>query len=259
MTDSTFVFDRGEAIEVGNHGDSDFLYHKGTPVENSGDSTLVYEAGTGLGAVLAVIDDFEDGDISEYLGRTDAFEAIQSSSPAPISGSYLLKGTSKNSANQNIFTDGATLNPRTARGDTIRCNVRWKPDNERIGVLYGAQGQNRKDNAYGVSIRPEDNEIWLAYGGNHNLRGTVIDEDLNFDLSPYVDQWMLVEVDWASDYTHTMRLYESDSSGQPVGSPVKTLSGTENSHEQGGIGFIVDSVGFDGSGITGWFDYYRTI
>ena len=49
MPDSDLVFEQGEAIDVGSHGDDDLLYHDGDPVPNTGASSLVFEAGTGLG------------------------------------------------------------------------------------------------------------------------------------------------------------------------------------------------------------------
>lgn len=49
MADSGFVFETGEAIQVGTHGETDFLFHSGDPVVNSGRSSLVFESGTGLG------------------------------------------------------------------------------------------------------------------------------------------------------------------------------------------------------------------
>lgn len=49
MVDSGYVYDRGEAIVVGSHGDTSYLYHSGEPVLNRGRSLLVHETGIGLG------------------------------------------------------------------------------------------------------------------------------------------------------------------------------------------------------------------
>jgi len=51
MTKSNFVYEKGGAIDVGNHGDHDFVYHEGGPVPDTGESALVYEAGQGLGGL----------------------------------------------------------------------------------------------------------------------------------------------------------------------------------------------------------------
>jgi hypothetical protein len=49
MAPSDFVYESGEAIDTGSHGDTEFVYNSGTPVPNTGASELVYESGVGLG------------------------------------------------------------------------------------------------------------------------------------------------------------------------------------------------------------------
>jgi len=50
MVKSDYVFESGQAIDVGSHKETNFLFHSGKPVPNTGLSTLVFESGTGLGA-----------------------------------------------------------------------------------------------------------------------------------------------------------------------------------------------------------------
>jgi len=56
---SSYVFDRGEAIEIGTHGEHDFVFDENTPVNDEGQTTLVFEEGTSLGS----------GKIVWYAGR----------------------------------------------------------------------------------------------------------------------------------------------------------------------------------------------
>ncbi|AGC34507.1 hypothetical protein HVTV-2_gp139 [Haloarcula virus HVTV-2] len=49
MVKSTFTFEEGEAIDVGGHGEHDYVFESGEPVTDSGISSLVFESGTGLG------------------------------------------------------------------------------------------------------------------------------------------------------------------------------------------------------------------
>lgn len=49
MVKSNFVFESGDAIEVGSHGGHDFVYAGGEEVEDRGKSDYIFEAGTGLG------------------------------------------------------------------------------------------------------------------------------------------------------------------------------------------------------------------
>ena len=46
---SGFVFEEGEAIGVGRHGEHDFVFHEGEPVPDGDGSTLTFEEGTGIG------------------------------------------------------------------------------------------------------------------------------------------------------------------------------------------------------------------
>lgn len=59
---SQFVFEEGEAIDVGSHGEHDFTFHEGEPVPDTGQSTLTFEEGTGLGSAGHLI--FAQGDMS---------------------------------------------------------------------------------------------------------------------------------------------------------------------------------------------------
>lgn len=94
MSDSDFIFEDGQPITVGSHGEHDFVYAAGDRVTDSGRSTLVFERGTGLGAAL--YDGFEDGDYTAdpawtvYLAEGDGTaEVIERSSPD--GGSHALR------------------------------------------------------------------------------------------------------------------------------------------------------------------------
>jgi len=48
---SGFVFEEGEAIDVGVHGDHDYVFADGNEVADGGDSTVVYEDGSPIGSL----------------------------------------------------------------------------------------------------------------------------------------------------------------------------------------------------------------
>jgi hypothetical protein len=48
-----FVFEQGEEIATGNHGETDYVFAAGSPVPNTGASTFVFESGIGLGGALS--------------------------------------------------------------------------------------------------------------------------------------------------------------------------------------------------------------
>jgi len=51
MADSSFTFEEGEAVDIGAHGEHEFVYEEGTEVGDFGVSGLVFEEGTGLGGL----------------------------------------------------------------------------------------------------------------------------------------------------------------------------------------------------------------
>lgn len=77
MPDSDYIFESGEAISVGSHGEHDFVYASGKEVTDTGQSEYVYEAGTGLGGGSLVVDGttvgfYETDDTpSEWLDYTE--------------------------------------------------------------------------------------------------------------------------------------------------------------------------------------------
>lgn len=76
-----FIFDKGEAVDVGSHGEHEFVYSGGTPVVDRGRSTLAYEAGTGLG-----------GKIVAVVNGTDAYDVTPVESPESIQSFYDYDG-----------------------------------------------------------------------------------------------------------------------------------------------------------------------
>jgi len=49
MTD--FVFEQGDKIQTGTHGDTEYVFAGGDPVPNTGGSDFVFESGVGIGGV----------------------------------------------------------------------------------------------------------------------------------------------------------------------------------------------------------------
>lgn len=83
MTKSDFVYEKGEAITVGAHGDHDFVYASGEPVADTGRSSFVHESGTGLGGASLVIDGTEIGFYDTGLSQS-AWAYRQDSTPNMI-------------------------------------------------------------------------------------------------------------------------------------------------------------------------------
>jgi hypothetical protein len=91
-------------------------------------------------------------------------------------------------------------------------------------VTYGVQDH---DNRYFVNVEIQNGAIRLSKLENDS--STVLDADSTFALSE--DAWYELEIDWASDGTHTVRIY--DSSRTKLGQ----CSATDSTWSSGGYGF----------------------
>lgn len=77
MVESDYVFIDGVPIDVGEHGEHDYLFHSGEPVTDRGESSFVFESGTGVGGQNLVgwwkMDD-GSGPLEDEEGRNDGVE-----------------------------------------------------------------------------------------------------------------------------------------------------------------------------------------
>jgi len=101
MVTSDFVFEEGEGIDVGTHGDHDYVFADGEPVPDTGQSTIVFEDGTGIGGNVWNLNEYGGLDatldtsiidvearISYTNGSTGDFAAIWRDSPIDISNGF---------------------------------------------------------------------------------------------------------------------------------------------------------------------------
>lgn len=183
MALSNYVFESGDAIEVGSHGDHSYVYHSGNPVLDSGRSNYVFESGTGLGGQSiqvtlsqggsdlvttpvindstyrsggigwfadsqgsnpdsaffnsaklkdgTVIDDFADGDLSEYGGLT---------SYASVSGGVLEQDPEQSSGGESTaITSKSGLNYYPQPGDEFTFDVTMDENVSGAGFTWAAQ------------------------------------------------------------------------------------------------------------------------
>lgn len=52
-----YIFENGQAVDVGSHGEHSYVYADGTPVPDTGKSTFVFEDGVGIGGGWLKFDD----------------------------------------------------------------------------------------------------------------------------------------------------------------------------------------------------------
>lgn len=55
MANSDFIYESGDPVVVGAHGEHDYVYASGEPVSDTGQSSVVFESGTGLGGKYEIV------------------------------------------------------------------------------------------------------------------------------------------------------------------------------------------------------------
>jgi len=191
-------------------------------VDNDGD--LVTEEVQTEEDRSGVVDSFEDGDLSEYIGSTDAYEVT--SDPPVADGDQSLKNTTGGTA---IFGSTSGLPRYPQAGDTFSANAARTEANPNLGVAWGMQDLQ---NFYFARIYREGSEsdanpdrlqVYRREGGDYTQLAK---------SATSVDTGVLYEfvVDWGE--TGTMDVTVRD----PDGNTVATASATDTTFTEGGVG-----------------------
>lgn len=142
MADSTYVFESGDPIQVGSHGETSYLYESGSPVRNDGESSVVFESGTGLGgAGNALLYDYGGGDSSNFGDMTVMKAEIESVIGAAVDtvvGTNLsAELTSKDYELVGIFTTENQISSLSSSDKTELSN--WWSGPPATGLLVGTE------------------------------------------------------------------------------------------------------------------------
>jgi hypothetical protein len=185
-----------------------------------------------------IVDDFEDGDISEYGGDTGPF-SVQGS--VVKNGSRALEFT--NNTNENIMTDTDNFS-HPSQGDTFSAYLRTTSGSEGArGMLFGVQSETSRSNLSAYMVQLVYNgafRIVKYYNGNK----TIMKKTTPGWSS---DTWQKVVVDWGTDGTITATVYENDNQKEQI-------STTDNTFSSGGIGWYGNR---GNSSQSNYYDYYR--
>ena len=183
-------------------------------------------------AQTTVIEDFEDGGLTEYSFDRGSSGASLVSSPVYQGSSALeISGTDT----EMVSTSGLDTYP--AAGETFRFRFR-SPTNEVANLSYGVQNQT---NRYFVQLDYADQYLKLVRGQN----GTGNQFGIGKNVPYTTGVWYDVEVEWRTDGTHVATLYDTN------GTQVAQATGTDTTWTSGGIGFD----GYYAGGGAGYYDY----
>lgn len=171
-----------------------------------------------------IIDDFEDGDISEYSGNTDLYDV---SKTKPHDGTYSL---TPNTAYAEIRSSSGLAN-YPSHGDTWEFWIYiFDGFNDYFSVYFANQSNSNTDDGYDVIMQPNNAvllRLWEAGGY------TELASDTSTLPQP---EWCKVIVDWQDTITITVE----DSSGTQVAQ----CSATDTTYSSGGIAFYENSTNF---------------
>lgn len=190
----------------------------------TGGGFLTY-GGSPASAATSVIDDFEDNDLSQYSFDRGSSGASIVTSPTHSSSSYALSLSGV--AVEMISRPGGStpdLANYPSAGDTFRYHVRATGGVHYTNYTYGVQDHN---NRYFVRIGFTDNKFRLYKYADGSATELVRDDT----ITVAEDQWYELEVDWASDGTHTITLLND------TDSQVGQISYTDATWTSGGIGY----------------------
>jgi hypothetical protein len=188
-----------------------------------------------------VIDDFEDGDLDEYVfDRGSSGATVQTQAAYYSSHALKLSDTTIEA----ISTSGLNTYPNA--GDTFRL---WVLARNGAGTFNFAYGVQDHDNRYLVQLNFDENTLKLFRyeGAQAYLLAKVTS---GFCLA--ADEWYRLEIDWRNDGGHTATLING--SEDRLGS----VSGTDSMWTNGGVGFdaylssgdtiFIDGILVDGLG-----------
>lgn len=201
------------------------------------DDSVTYNFTTESGTALDIIDDFEDGDLSEYSSNN----YIEVSGEEVYEGDYALKSTPPSNTGYEIITSQSGLPNYIQKGDKWRFHQRMETgDASNNGMAFGVQDA---DNHYFAQISRTDESIAIfkeADGGAGALSTTSVNIES--------EKWYTMEVHWQNDDTINATLYDEDNWLASVEATDSTFA------DETGVGWHTSQL-WSGSGTTIYFDY----
>ncbi|UHQ98495.1 hypothetical protein HYG81_23235 (plasmid) [Natrinema zhouii] len=183
------------------------------------DGNLVTEEVEDGGNRTGIIESFEDGDLAEYEGETDAYTIDDS---APVGhGETSLKNTSGDTAII-VSTSGLAQYPQA--GDAFAAQAARTETNDNLGIAFGAQDT---ENFYFARIYPESDGDRLQLYKRVNGDYTELDKaNVSVDRNTLYD----FVIDWGEFGEIDVEV--RDPSGDAIGS----VATTDETFTEGGIG-----------------------
>lgn len=210
----------------------DYVIQNGTQVQTDSDTPTEFE--TTERVLLELIDSFEDGDIAEYSGDTNAGSVI--ADPDATDGSNVLQLDA--TAGAHIYNDNIVLQ----QGTRLHADVRPQTGTTPV-VTFAIQPGDATD-YYQIAVDEGADEVRLE-----RVVGDAVDATLDTLSSAGLAAGSFHEIEWNWTITDNINVTVHDPDGNELG----TLSATDDTYTSGHPGFKSG----DANG-TKEFDWYTT-
>lgn len=199
---------------------------------------------------MALIDDFEDNDLSEYVGDTADFTT---STSVVHEGTYSLLGNT-NGEKQKVIISSSGLDHYPSAGDKMVGYVTANIDGSPAYFLFGLSG---------TDIATTDGyQIQVSFGGVDGGRlyfdridaGSVTGITSSLDHDMPFPEWYKVAVDWGTDGTFNITVDRVSTN-----TTVIDVTTTDSTYTSGNCGFGYYSSNYYNTGSDYWaFDGFHT-
>lgn len=169
-----------------------------------------------------VVEDFEDGDLSEYNGEVSYFDIVSSN---VYEGDRALYGAQENTMGRDMYSlSGLEHYPEA--GDTLWVRMRFDPAAKHINSKHFRFGMQSRDDYYQITLDER------GYYNQSLVRddGTTIAEVETGTLP--AEEWLTVKIEWETNGDFTVTGYDS------ADTELFTMTGSDTTYSSGGIGFF---------------------
>jgi len=195
------------------------------------DVTEITVDGDTVFSAVKIVDDFEDGNLNEYVGDTGSFS---------FSSSTVFSGTNSlelPAGQGGILSDSGLAN-YPSMGDTFEVYLRF-PGTDDMSVSYGTDGSlsgTVPNDGYSAQIATNGFVALLRRDGGSR---TFLTKSSGNTIP--INTWLRLEIEWVND-NHTMKLFNNDTSSQ-----ITTLTTTDSTYSSNdGIAFKAGGSGGGG-------------
>jgi len=194
------------------------------------DGDVVFSSGPDF---LSIVDDFEDGNLNEYVGATSGF-TVQSNEEV-FNGSNALKRFDSTGTNRIVSQSGLANYPQQGQefGWFVYVPSASLSSNVVSQISWGQQSTDGTGtDGYITQIRPAQSKYVLGRGGSSLGNQT---NNTNVTWSNFADRWLEERITWDTDGSMTAEIYDGEKDNGA--SLIASLSFSDTTHSSGGIGF----------------------